>query len=90
MKEDAKLKQLPPVYTGKWAYATDKEVEEELTKGTPYTFRFRVPKGSLKITDLIRGEVSSFLPSSLPIHHATLHNLNNLQMNIIFFSNYVD
>lgn len=85
MKEDAKLKQLPPVYTGKWAYATDKEVEEELAKGTPYTFRLRVSKGSLKITDLIRGEVSSFLPSSLPIRHATLHNLNNLQMNINFF-----
>jgi glutamyl-tRNA synthetase len=62
MKEYAKLKNLPPVYTGKWAYATDKEVEEELEKGTPYTFRFRVPKGSLKISDLIRGEVSSFHP----------------------------
>lgn len=24
MKEDVKLKQLPPVYTGKWAYATDR------------------------------------------------------------------
>ncbi|CAK9140173.1 unnamed protein product [Ilex paraguariensis] len=59
MKEIAKLKQLPPVYTGKWANATDKEVQEELAKGTPYTYRFRVPKeGSLKIDDLIRGEVS--------------------------------
>ncbi|KAL2319391.1 hypothetical protein Fmac_028360 [Flemingia macrophylla] len=58
MKEDAKLKQLPPVYTGKWASATNSEVEEELSKGTPYTYRFRVPKGSLKINDLIRGEVS--------------------------------
>ncbi|TKY68799.1 Glutamate--tRNA ligase [Spatholobus suberectus] len=58
MKEDAKLKQLPPVYTGKWASATDEEVEEELAKGTPYTYRFRVPKGSLKINDLIRGKVS--------------------------------
>ncbi|OAY57367.1 hypothetical protein MANES_02G091600v8 [Manihot esculenta] len=59
MKEIAKLKQLPPVYTGKWATATDEEVEEELAKGTPYTYRFRVPKeGSLKINDLIRGEVS--------------------------------
>lgn len=59
MKEIAKLKQLPPVYTGKWASATDKEVQEELEKGTPYTYRFRVPKeGSLKINDLIRGEVS--------------------------------
>lgn len=55
--------QLPPVYTGKWANATNEEVEEELAKGTPYTFRFRVPKGGLKINDLIRGEVSSFHPS---------------------------
>ncbi|XP_059442191.1 glutamate--tRNA ligase, chloroplastic/mitochondrial [Corylus avellana] len=59
MKVIAKLQQLPPVYTGKWATATDEEVQEELTKGTPYTYRFRVPKeGSLKINDLIRGEVS--------------------------------
>ncbi|XP_057453752.1 glutamate--tRNA ligase, chloroplastic/mitochondrial [Lotus japonicus] len=57
MKEVAKLKQLPPVYTGKWASATNGEVEEELKKGTPYTYRFRVPKGSLKINDIIRGEV---------------------------------
>ncbi|KAK3028558.1 hypothetical protein RJ639_039080 [Escallonia herrerae] len=59
MKEIAKLKQLPPVYSGKWARATDEEVQEELTKGSPYTYRFRVPKeGNLKIVDLIRGEVS--------------------------------
>uniref|UniRef100_A0A1D1XCV3 Glutamate--tRNA ligase, chloroplastic/mitochondrial n=1 Tax=Anthurium amnicola TaxID=1678845 RepID=A0A1D1XCV3_9ARAE len=58
MKETAKLKQLPPIYTGKWATATDDEVEEELAKGIPYTYRFRVPKeGTLKINDLIRGEV---------------------------------
>ncbi|KAJ4846623.1 Glutamate--tRNA ligase, chloroplastic/mitochondrial [Turnera subulata] len=57
MKEIAKLKQLPPVYTGKWATATEEQVQEELAKGTPYTYRFRVPKeGSLKINDLIRGE----------------------------------
>lgn len=62
MKEVAKLKNLPPVYTGKWASATNEEVEEELANGTPYTFRFRVPEGSLKINDLIRGEVSSFHP----------------------------
>lgn len=58
MKETAKLKQLPPVYTGKWATASDAEIEQELEKGTPFTYRFRVPKeGSLKINDLIRGEV---------------------------------
>lgn len=60
MKEIAKLKQLPPVYTGKWSTATDAEVQDELAKGTPYTYRFHVPKeGRLKINDLIRGEVSS-------------------------------
>lgn len=59
MKEIAKLKNLPPVYSGKWATANEEEVQEELSKGTPYTYRFRVPKsGSVKINDLIRGEVS--------------------------------
>uniref|UniRef100_A0A0C9RI24 glutamate--tRNA ligase n=1 Tax=Wollemia nobilis TaxID=56998 RepID=A0A0C9RI24_9CONI len=59
MREDAKLKHLPPVYTGKWASATDEEIKEELHKGIPYTYRFRVPKeGTVKIDDLIRGEVS--------------------------------
>ncbi|CAM8935558.1 unnamed protein product [Rhodiola kirilowii] len=59
MKEIAKEKSLPPVYSGKWASASEEEVQEELAKGTPFTYRFRVPKeGSLKIDDLIRGEVS--------------------------------
>ncbi|KAK6118702.1 hypothetical protein DH2020_047559 [Rehmannia glutinosa] len=61
MKETAKMKQLPPVYNGKWASATEMEMQEELAKGTPYTYRFRVPKtGNLKIDDLIRGEVSTY------------------------------
>ena len=60
MKEVAKQRQLPPVYMGKWATVSDAEVQHELEKGTPYTYRFRVPKeGSLKINDLIRGEVMS-------------------------------
>lgn len=58
MKERAKQMQLPPVYTGKWATASEDEIQEELARGTPYTYRFRVPKeGRLKIDDLIRGEV---------------------------------
>ncbi|XP_038973583.1 glutamate--tRNA ligase, chloroplastic/mitochondrial-like [Phoenix dactylifera] len=58
MKETAKQMQLPPVYMGKWATASDEEIQEELAKGTPYTYRFHVPKkGTLKINDLIRGEV---------------------------------
>jgi glutamyl-tRNA synthetase len=58
MKERAKQMQLPPVYMGKWSTATEAEIEAELAKGTPFTYRFRVPpEGSLKINDLIRGEV---------------------------------
>lgn len=58
MKERAKQMQLPPVYMGKWGTATEAEVEAELAKGTPFTYRFRVPpEGFLKINDLIRGEV---------------------------------
>ncbi|KAH9318491.1 hypothetical protein KI387_020260, partial [Taxus chinensis] len=59
MREEAKLKQLPPVYTGKWASATDEEIQEEFNKGSLFTYRFRVPKeGTMKINDLVRGEVS--------------------------------
>lgn len=62
MKDIAKQMQLPPVYTGKWASASNEEVQQELAKGTPYTYRFRVPKGrSLGIDDLIRGRVSLIL-----------------------------
>lgn len=61
MKERAKRMQLPPVYMGKWATASETEIEAELAKGTPFTYRFRVPpEGSLKINDLIRGEVYFF------------------------------
>lgn len=59
MREEAKAKNLPPKYNGKWAKASQDEVEAELAKGNPYTYRFRVAsEGSVKINDLIRGEVS--------------------------------
>jgi glutamyl-tRNA synthetase len=59
MREEAKLKALPPRYMGKWGSASQAEIDVELEKGTPYTFRFRVPQeGSVTIQDLIRGEVS--------------------------------
>ncbi len=58
MREEAKLKALPPRYMGKWGSASQAEIDVELEKGTPYTFRFRVPQeGSITIQDLIRGEV---------------------------------
>ncbi|KAH7437544.1 hypothetical protein KP509_05G077500 [Ceratopteris richardii] len=59
MREEAKAKNLPPKYNGKWAKASNDEIEAELAKGTPYTYRFRVAEeGNVKINDLIRGEVS--------------------------------
>jgi hypothetical protein len=58
MREEAKVKALPPRYMGKWGSASQAEIDVELEKGTPYTFRFRVPQeGSVTIQDLIRGEV---------------------------------
>ncbi|KAL3684264.1 hypothetical protein R1sor_002286 [Riccia sorocarpa] len=59
MRAECKAKNLPPKYMGKWGTASDAEVEAELAKGTPFTYRFRVPQeGSVTINDLIRGEVS--------------------------------
>ncbi|GBG78006.1 hypothetical protein CBR_g25940 [Chara braunii] len=59
MRKEAEAKKLPPVYSGRWATATQEEVEAELAKGSPYTYRFRVPKHSrVAINDLIREEVS--------------------------------
>jgi tRNA synthetases class I (E and Q), catalytic domain len=43
---------------GKWAKATAEEVEEEMRKGTPYCYRFRVPLGrDVVVRDIVRGEV---------------------------------
>lgn len=59
MREEARAKNLPPKYTGKWAKASQDEIEAETAKGKPYTYRFRVAsEGSVKINDFIRGEVA--------------------------------
>ncbi|CAI5493067.1 unnamed protein product [Closterium sp. Naga37s-1] len=58
MKAEQEAKKLPPKYAGKWARASEDEVAAELAKGTPHSFRFRVPPNKLiKINDLVRGEV---------------------------------
>lgn len=58
MKAEAEEKKLPPIYRGKWAHASKEEVEAEMAKGTPYCYRFRVPKNEIiKINDIVRGEV---------------------------------
>lgn len=58
MKAEAEEKKLPPIYRGKWATASKEEVEAEMAKGTPYCYRFRVPKNEIiKIQDVVRGDV---------------------------------
>jgi len=44
MREEAKAKNLPPRYMGKWNSASQAEIDAELEKGTPHTYRFRVPQ----------------------------------------------
>lgn len=59
MKKDAEEKKLPPIYRGKWATATEEEVQAEMARGTPYCYRFRVPSNEIvTINDVVRGEVS--------------------------------
>ncbi|KAL6779494.1 TSX2 [Auxenochlorella protothecoides x Auxenochlorella symbiontica] len=58
-REEAEAAKQPPIYRGKWAQASKEEVEEQMRAGTPYCYRFRVPKDEvITIQDLIRGEVS--------------------------------
>ncbi|KAI7838189.1 hypothetical protein COHA_008037 [Chlorella ohadii] len=59
MKKEAEEKKLPPIYRGKWASASQAEVDEMLAKGVPHCYRFRVPKSQVvTIQDVIRGDVS--------------------------------
>ena len=58
MKEEQEAKKLPPKYMGKWSTASKEDVEAEMAKGTPHTYRFRVPEGErIEIDDMIRGKV---------------------------------
>lgn len=58
MRAAAEAANLPPVYNGRWARATAEQVEEEMAKGTPYCFRFRVPANkTVVVRDLVRGDV---------------------------------
>ncbi|KAL2607926.1 hypothetical protein R1flu_026499 [Riccia fluitans] len=61
VREECKAKNLPPKYMGQWASASDAEIEAELAKGTPFTYRFRVPQeGFVTINNLIKGKVSAW------------------------------
>ena len=59
MKAAAEAAKLPPKYTGKWATASQAEVDAALASGLTPVYRFRVPADSrVTIQDAIRGEVS--------------------------------
>jgi glutamyl-tRNA synthetase len=44
MRNEAEKLNLPPVYRGKWANASAEDVQAAKDAGTPYCYRFRVPK----------------------------------------------
>ena len=59
MKLAAEAAKLPPKYTGKWATASQAEVDAALAEGKQPVYRFRVPADSrVTIQDKVRGEVS--------------------------------
>jgi glutamyl-tRNA synthetase len=59
MKTAAEAAKLPPKYTGKWARASQPEVDAALASGLKPVYRFRVPPNArVTIQDAIRGEVS--------------------------------
>lgn len=58
MRAEAEQKKLPPKYSGKWASASEDEVNAMLEEGKPYAVRFRVPQDDeVIIQDIVRGEV---------------------------------
>jgi glutamyl-tRNA synthetase len=59
MKAAAEAAKQPPKYTGKWASASQADVDAALASGLTPVYRFRVPPdGRVTIQDAIRGEVS--------------------------------
>ena len=59
MKQAAEAAKLPPKYTGKWATASQAEVDAALAEGKQPVYRFRVPPDArITIQDTVRGEVS--------------------------------
>lgn len=59
VSQEAEAKKLPPKYTGKWAKASQAEVDAMLATGAKPVYRFRVPENRVvTIQDRIRGEVS--------------------------------
>lgn len=40
MKRAAEAASLPPVYNGKWARATEEQVQAEMDAGTPFCYRY--------------------------------------------------
>jgi glutamyl/glutaminyl-tRNA synthetase len=59
---DAKKKQseamgIPNIYDGKCSGLTDKEIEDHISKNTPFSVRFKTPAFNLVVEDMIQGKV---------------------------------
>eukprot|EP00898_Chlorokybus_atmophyticus_P001590 jgi/Chlat1/2431/Chrsp17S00183 len=59
MRNVAEANHQAPKYSGKWNKASAEEVEAELAKDTPHTFRFRVGADrDITINDIVRSQVT--------------------------------
>lgn len=56
-KKQADAMGIPYVYDGLHANMTDREIQEKLDAGIPYTVRFKVPHKTVIVDDLIQGKV---------------------------------
>lgn len=56
-KKQAEAMGIPNVYDGVHANMTQKEIQEKLDAGIPYSIRFRVPHKEVIVDDLIQGKV---------------------------------
>ncbi len=52
----------PPGYDGRCSRITPSEAKARISKGEPYTVRFRLGEGEVRFHDLLRGELSFPLP----------------------------
>lgn len=75
MKAEAEAQKLPPIYRGKWATASEEEVQAMKDSGAPYCYRFRVPK----VGDGAAGAAASITSHAL--------RMCTLALNILMFSN---
>lgn len=56
-KKQAEAMGIPYVYDGMYANLSEKEIQEKLDQGLPYSIRFRTPHKEVIVDDIIQGKV---------------------------------